>query len=71
MYQRKRKLGRGVAIVGAGMSKFGVLPGLNTRDLFVQAFIGEITGSLYFALIERNQRIYGIDRENDQWHLFE
>jgi len=38
MYQRKRKLGRGVAIVGAGMSKFGVLPGLNTRDLFVQAF---------------------------------
>ena len=38
MYQRKRKLGRGVAIVGAGMSKFGALPGLNTRDLFVQAF---------------------------------
>lgn len=38
-------------------------------DLFVQAFIGEVTGSLYFALIERNQRILGIDRENDQWHL--
>ena len=38
-------------------------------DLFVQAFIGEVTGSLYFALIERNQRIYGIDRETDHWHL--
>ena len=37
--------------------------------LFVQAFIGEVTGSLYFALIERNQRIFGIDRENDHWHL--
>jgi len=38
MTPRKRKLGRGVAMVGAGMSKFGVLPGLNTRDLFVDAF---------------------------------
>ena len=37
-------------------------------DLFVQAFIGEVTGSLYFALIERNQRIYGIDREGGNWH---
>ncbi len=34
----KRKLGRGVAIVGAGMSKFGAFPGLATRDLFVQAY---------------------------------
>jgi acetyl-CoA C-acetyltransferase len=33
-----RKLGRGVAIVGAGMSKFGAFPGRATRDLFVQAF---------------------------------
>jgi acetyl-CoA C-acetyltransferase len=33
-----RKLGRGVAIVGAGMSKFGSFPGLSSRDLFVQAF---------------------------------
>lgn len=39
------------------------------RDLFVQAFIGEVTGSLYFALVERNQRIYGIDREADRWHV--
>jgi acetyl-CoA C-acetyltransferase len=33
-----RKLGRGVAIVGAGMSKFGAFPGKGTRDLFVEAF---------------------------------
>ncbi|MEA3349599.1 MAG: hypothetical protein U9Q82_03150 [Chloroflexota bacterium] len=37
-------------------------------DLFVQAFIGEITGSLYFALIEGRQRIFGIDRESGEWH---
>ena len=35
---KQRKLGRGVAIVGAGMSKFGAFPGLATRDLFVTAF---------------------------------
>lgn len=38
MLHRKRKLGRGVAMVGAGMSKFGVRSGLNTRELFVEAF---------------------------------
>ena len=37
--------------------------------LFVYAFIGEMTGSLYFSLIEGNQRIFGIDRESDHWHL--
>lgn len=37
-------------------------------DLFVQTFIGEITGSLYFALIEGKQRIFGIDRESGEWH---
>ena len=31
------------------------------RELFVQVFIGEMTHSLYFALIEGNQRIFGID----------
>jgi len=35
---QQRKPGRGVAIVGAGMSKFGAFPGLATRDLFVEAF---------------------------------
>lgn len=34
----QRKLGRGVAVVGAGMSKFGTFPGKATRDLFVEAF---------------------------------
>lgn len=33
-----KKLGRGVALVGAGMTKFGAFPGLTTRDLFVEAF---------------------------------
>jgi acetyl-CoA C-acetyltransferase len=33
------KLGRGVALVGAGMSKFGAFPGKTTRDLFVEAFL--------------------------------
>ena len=34
-----KKLGRGVALVGAGMSKFGAFPGKGTRDLFVEAFL--------------------------------
>ncbi len=33
-----KSFGRGVAVVGAGMSKFGAFPGMSTRDLFVQAF---------------------------------
>ncbi len=35
---KQRKLGRGVAVVGAGMSKFGAFKGKSTRDLFVEAF---------------------------------
>lgn len=34
----KRKLGRGVAVVGAGMSKFGCYNGVATRDIFVEAY---------------------------------
>lgn len=34
----QRKLGRGVALVGAGMSKFGAFPDKTSRDLFVEAF---------------------------------
>jgi acetyl-CoA C-acetyltransferase len=34
----QRKLGRGVVIVGAGMSQFGTFPAKATRDLFVEAF---------------------------------
>jgi acetyl-CoA C-acetyltransferase len=40
-----RKLGRGVALVGAGMSKFGSFPGKSSRDLFVDAF-QEMLGSV-------------------------
>ena len=34
----QHKLGRGVALVGAGMSKFGAFKGKSSRDLFVEAF---------------------------------
>lgn len=34
----QKKLARGVAIVGAGMSKFGAFPDKSSRDLFVEAF---------------------------------
>jgi len=37
--------------------------------LFVQVFIGEISGSLYFALVEGKQRVFGIDRESGEWHM--
>lgn len=33
-----RKLARGVALIGAGMSKFGAFKGKSSRDLFVEAF---------------------------------
>jgi hypothetical protein len=37
--------------------------------IFVQAFLDRQSGSLYFALIKDEQRIFGIDREEDEWHL--
>lgn len=45
MGRKLRKLGRGVAIVGAGMSKFGAFADKTTRDLFVEAFV-EMTESV-------------------------
>jgi acetyl-CoA C-acetyltransferase len=36
--QKKRKLGRGVTVVGAGMSKFGMFQDKDSKDLFVEAF---------------------------------
>ena len=33
-----KKLNRGVAVVGTGMSQFGAFPQKTTRDLFVEAF---------------------------------
>jgi len=38
------------------------------QDVFAQVFLGEITDSLYFALIEGIWRIFGIDRERGEWH---
>jgi len=38
-------------------------------DLFVQAFLGESSGSLYLALIEGGRRIFGIDRGGGEWHI--
>jgi acetyl-CoA C-acetyltransferase len=35
---KDRKLGRGVAIVGAGMSKFGMFPDKDSKDLFAEAY---------------------------------
>lgn len=35
---KTRKLGRGVAVVGVGMSQFGAFPEKSSRDLFVEAF---------------------------------
>jgi acetyl-CoA C-acetyltransferase len=34
---RERRLGRGVAVVGAGMSKFGMFEEKNSKDLFAEA----------------------------------
>ncbi|KXB09045.1 hypothetical protein AKJ60_01100, partial [candidate division MSBL1 archaeon SCGC-AAA385M11] len=43
---RDRKLGRGVSVVGTGLSKFGVYPtGVRTADLFVEAF-DDLVGSV-------------------------
>ena len=36
--QRRRKLARGVAIVGAGMSKFGMFKDRDSKDFFAEAF---------------------------------
>jgi acetyl-CoA C-acetyltransferase len=36
---KKRRLGRGVAVVGAGMSKFGMFRDKNSKDLFAEAYL--------------------------------
>jgi acetyl-CoA C-acetyltransferase len=36
--QKQKKLGRGVALVGAGMSNFGMFKDKDSKDLFVEAF---------------------------------
>lgn len=37
--------------------------------LFIQLFCGQRTGSLFFALVENNERVFGMDRERGQWHM--
>jgi len=39
VYTKKRKLGRGVSIVGSGLSQFGAFKDKSGRDLFVEAFL--------------------------------
>ena len=36
---KKSKWSRGVAVVGAGMSKFGAFPDITSRDLLVEAYL--------------------------------
>jgi acetyl-CoA C-acetyltransferase len=43
--QKKHKLARGVAVVGAGMSKFGMFRDKDSKDLFAEAF-REMLGSV-------------------------
>lgn len=58
MKMRKSKLGRGVAVVGAGMSRFGSFPDKTSRDLFVEAF-SEAVGSVERGMEARDiQAIY-------------
>ena len=38
MVQRRRRLARGVAVIGAGISHFGAFKEKDSRDLFVEAF---------------------------------
>ena len=40
--KKRRQLSRGVAIVGAGMSKFGMFKDKDSKDLFAEAFKGMI-----------------------------
>jgi len=40
------------------------------EDLFLRFYFNEVTGTIAFALIEKEQRIWGIDCDNRRgWHL--
>ena len=39
------------------------------RDLFVQIFYGKQSNVLYMALVEGGRRVFGIDRDRDEWHM--
>ena len=53
--ERRRRLGRGVAIAGAGMSNFGAFKEKTSRDLFVEAF-NEMISS-----VDRGMEVKDID----------
>ena len=53
MLKRERKLGRGVAMVGAGVSHFGAFAEKASRDLFIEAFT-EMTASVDRGLDPRD-----------------
>lgn len=40
--KKRRKLGRGVAVVGAGMSQFGMFKDKDSKDVFAEAFTGMV-----------------------------
>ena len=67
-----RKLARGVAVVGAGISRFGTFPTSATRDLFVAAF-NEMGSSVDHGLSPRDIQAlyvgnYSSDLFEDQGH---
>jgi hypothetical protein len=40
------------------------------EDLFLRFYFNEVTGTIAFALIEKQQRMWGIDHDNRRgWHL--
>lgn len=63
----KSKWSRGVAVVGAGMSKFGAFPEKTSRDLFVEAF-QELKASVEKGLDpEKVQALYLGNFSSDQF----
>lgn len=41
-----------------------------SEDLFLRFYFNEVTGTIAFALIEKQQRIWGVDYDNRRgWHL--
>ena len=62
---KKRRLGRGVAIVGAGMSPFGMFRERDSRDLFVDAFramIGSVDNGVRLILFV----VSGLESDSDR-----
>lgn len=39
------------------------------RGLFVQIFYGKQSNVLYMALVDGGRRVFGIDRDRDEWHM--